>query len=67
MGANNFPGDLVSYSYDPAVERQEIHVDTEEIEELLRSKFEKDGWKVEFDWHIGQWATLAVKRTKKAK
>lgn len=55
-------GELVSSGCTPATEYQEIHVETEEIERLLRSKFEKGGWEVNFDWNIGQWATMIVRR-----
>lgn len=60
-------GEIIACDYTPAIERQEIVVQTEEIEQLLRSRFEKGGWEVDFDWNIGQWATMIVKRKKEVK
>ena len=44
--------------------RERIEVTTDEIEELLHSKFAKGGWDVQFDWSSGQWPKMIVTRTK---
>lgn len=44
--------------------RERIEVTTDEIEELLYSKFAKGGWGVNFDWSCGQWPKMIVTRTK---
>ena len=61
---SSYPGRPVQRCLSSAGEKEEIHVETEDIEQLLRSIFEKGDWKVEFDWYIGQFATLRVKRTR---
>ena len=61
---SSYPGRLVQRCLSSAGEKEEIYVETEDIEQLLRSIFEKGDWKVEFDWYISQFATLRVKRTR---
>ena len=55
-------GTLISSGYTPAERYQTIEVSTDEIEELLRSRFEKGGWEVDFDWPPGQWPKMVVSR-----
>jgi len=55
-------GTLIGNGYTPAEEQQTIEVSTDEIEELLRSRFEKGGWEVDFDWPAGQWPRMIVSR-----
>ncbi len=59
-------GKIIYSEASPVTEKQRIEVSTDEIEELLRSRFEKGGWDVDFDWPPGQWPRMLVsrKRTK---
>jgi len=57
-----FIGTLISTGCVPAEDQQTIEVSTNEIEELLRSRFEKGGWEVDFDWPPGQWPRMIVSR-----
>jgi hypothetical protein len=45
-------------------ETERFTLDTDEIEEILHSHFSKKGWDVDFDWNVGQWVSLDVKRSK---
>ena len=58
-------GEIVYLEISSAKEKQRIEVGTDEIEELLRSRFERGGWDVEFDWPAGQWPRMEVTRTRK--
>lgn len=40
--------------------RRRLKLSTDDIEDYLRSRFEKDGWKVSFDWDPGYWPSLTV-------
>ena len=62
-----FIGELISSSRSPGVETQVINVQTEEIESLLRSRFEKDGWEASFDWLGSQWPVMVVTRRREVK
>jgi hypothetical protein len=39
-------------------------LDTDDIEEILSRHFKREGWDVKYDWRVGQWVHLKVKRTK---
>lgn len=47
-------------------EVERFTLDTDEIEDILHAHFSEKGWEIDFDWNVGQWVSLDVKRTKES-
>ena len=45
-------------------EEERETLDTDDIEAILIKHLGRAGWKVDFNWQVGQWVTLEVKRSR---
>jgi hypothetical protein len=59
-------GEIIRQEMTPAIEKQTIEVTTDDIEDMIRSRYAKGGWDVSFDWQGSQWPKLVVSRSREA-